>query len=345
MMHGIGLCISTGRAGTTYLAHLLQAAYGRDFPVFHEDIPYYQAKPRRYLWHLDAADFAAMRRDPDVAAYLQRIAAITAERPYIDIGHVATPLVPLVIATFPGRVRLLHLVREPVTSAASAVTFSLYAADRDHLVGPDYKHHPMPPNPIESRCAHPEARASWPAMTPFEKNLWRWAEYNLLALEIHARHPEVPYLKIVSEELFGDDLGVARRVAAFYGLPPRPLRRVPRGLRNATHPNLRVRFAVGPEWRRYDRYPYVLELAGRLGCPVPTAGLEAAMTKYAPPSARELALHRWLLRLTPTWWRQKLRRWVPRPGIGRDASWWVHRLLGRHGPIAPTTERSPSSRS
>src|ERR1700687_31251 len=201
-MNPIGLCMSTGRCGTTYLAHLLKAAYEPEFGIFHEDAPERTSKPNRYLRFFDEEDFAQMRADPDVADYLARFAKHLTARPLIELGNSIVPLVPLLIATFPGRIRILHLVRDPVTTAASFTTFLMYTQGLE--IGN------MPPDPIHTRCVHSEYAEAWEFMSPFEKNLWRWGEYNLLALEIHERHPELPYMKLTSDELFRDPLAARR---------------------------------------------------------------------------------------------------------------------------------------
>ena len=125
-MHPICLCFSTGRSGTTFLAHTLTATYHPEVDVFHEDISEFQSKPRCYLWSLDERDFAPMRKNLIIAAHLARVQQRSALRPYVDVGHTVTPLVSLLLATFPGRLRLLHLVRDPVEASASMAVRGMY---------------------------------------------------------------------------------------------------------------------------------------------------------------------------------------------------------------------------
>jgi hypothetical protein len=306
-MHQICLCLTTGRSGTTYLAHTLKATYHPNVDVFHEDIAEFQSKPRMNLWKLDESDFAPMRQDSFVAAHLSRIKERSNIRPYIDVGFPSMPLIPLILKTFEGRVRLLHLIRDPVTYAASMTTLGQYNPHMARTVGLGYL---QEPNPLETRCAHPEYASKWVAMTAFEKALWRWAEYNLLALAIHQRFPDVPYMRLTSESLF-KDADAPNRVAEFYGLPKKPLSPQPK-FRNATNPNLTVYHPVGDEWRTYVNYPYVLELAERLGVPVKKDNLEARMKKYAAPSQLDLWKYRWRIRFTRAWIRQKTKRLASR---------------------------------
>jgi|GEM_PF-3407280 len=310
-MHPIGLCLSTGRSGTTYLARALAATYGDTAHVFHEDIDDPQSKPRRYLHYRGPDDLAQLRSDPDIATHLARIERLAATDAYIDVGHPAMAIVPLVIATFPKRVRLVHLVREPVSVAASYTTMGQYDPNQADTVGLN----PWLPDPTVTRCAHPVPPDTWAAMTPFEKNLWRWGEYQLAAVEIHRDHPEVPFLRVSSDELFRTPDTVAR-IAAFYGLEPRSVVIPPRS-RNEANPNLTVMHSVGPEWKRYTDYPWILDLARELGVPVPVDGLEERMRRYAAPSAGELFRYRWRQRFTWTWIRNRLRRLFHRPPATR----------------------------
>ena len=302
-MHPICLCFSTGRSGTTFLAHTLTATYHPEVDVFHEDISEFQSNPRCYLWSLDERDFAPMRKNPIIAAHLARVQERSALRPYVDVGHTVTPLVSLLLATFPGRLRLLHLVRDPVEASASMAVRGMYHPRYEGMEGPAYN---LPPDPCQTRCAHPEYASRWQVMTPFEKNLWRWGEYHLLAMAIHERNPEVPYLRLPSENLFKDQ-SCSRIIADFFGLPKRDIVAQPT-YRNETHPNLTSSISIGDEWRRYVEYAYILDLATLLGVPVQQDGLDKKMKKYAAPTAWQIAKYRWKVRLTPQWWARKLRQ-------------------------------------
>ncbi|HEY7328471.1 MAG TPA: hypothetical protein VH592_12560 [Gemmataceae bacterium] len=290
------------------------------------------------------ADFAVMRQDPDIASLLTRIVAVSADRPYIDVGCTATPLVPLIIATFPGRVRLVHLVREPVSTAASCSTLGDYYPDS--TTRRDAFHYLEKPNPLESSCAHPVCPERWEQMSPFEKAMWRWAEYNLFALAVHERHPEVPYLRLRADRLFRDVRAVGE-VAEFYGLPTRILATQSLA-RNATNPNLTNCYPLGNEWRRYVEYPYILELAEQLDVAVDEAKLEKQMKKYAAPTCWELWKYRWRQRFTAHWVWSKVGRLgslVRKPGV-KGSEHHRHASIqegGRHlrGNVGNHTNRLP----
>jgi hypothetical protein len=163
-------------------------------------------------------------------------------------------------------------------------------------------------------------------MSPFERALWRWAEYNLFASAVRETYRDVPYLLVRADDLFRD-LEVVRQIAEFFGLPPRRLEPPQLQAQNSTNPNLTSKYPLGDEWRRYKEYPYILELAERLGVPVRLEGLERRMRKYAAPSRWELWKYRWRIRFTRDWWRRKVgrlgsscRRLFPSPSHSPDAA-------------------------
>jgi hypothetical protein len=312
-MHPICLSINTGRCGTTFLASALSATYP-EAACYHESVRDDVTNPRDYLWRFDEADFEGMRADPAVGAFLDRIADESRDRPFIDPGNNLSPLVPLIAATFPGRVRVLHLVRDPVLVAASFVNFTMYAEGTEHPERPGgWWNNSRPPNPRESRCAHPEYADRWDRMTPFEKNLWRWAEYNLYALEFHRRFPDVPFQTVVARQMFKQPAESLARVIDFYGLPTRAPILPPPDRQNAANPNLRHSFPVGPEWRRYEQYAYILDLARELGDACRPEEIAAKVPAYAAPTRWELFRYRLRYRLKPRFWAEKLARPMSRP--------------------------------
>ncbi len=297
----IGVCLSTGRAGTMYLEAVLVQTYGDVATIRHEDIKDRQSKPNEYLWLYDSEDVERIGRDRDVAAYLEHVDRSATDQPYIDVGHGNVPLLPLLIERFPDRIRLLHLVRDPVLVSASNVTMGQYCPDAASTVGENVGL----PHPGQPRCAHPEFAEQWNVMTPFEKNLWRWAEYNAFGVELHRRYPSVPYLLVPAQKMFGNAEQI-REIARFYELADRDPA-LPRKEVNAANPNLTTMHSVGDEWRRYVDYPHVLELAEQLGAPVKLDGLDVRMRKYAKPTPAELRRFRWRQRLTVHWLVSKLR--------------------------------------
>src|SRR5260370_39269981 len=100
-MNAICLCFSTGRSGSTFLAHTLKAAFDPEVEVFHEDVSEFQSKPGKYLWHTDRESLGEMRRDPAVAAHLKRVGELSRVRHYVDVGHPAISLIPLFLDAFP----------------------------------------------------------------------------------------------------------------------------------------------------------------------------------------------------------------------------------------------------
>jgi SEC-C motif len=200
--------LSTGRCGTQWLAKTLIDHYGDLLAVTHE--PYgHEYLPRQALRIDDPT------RWPTRALLDRHLGAIEQDlesKPYIECGWQCYGPLPYFAMRLAGRLRVVHLVRHPVPTAASLATHLLYHPRREQLTD---KALPMP---CDAGAAMPEYRERWATMSRFEKCLYFWAEINLLGLRLE-RELGVPWLRLRSENLFGGDgLG---RLLAFLELPRR----------------------------------------------------------------------------------------------------------------------------
>jgi hypothetical protein len=200
--------LSTGRCGTQWLAHVLDRVAGGRAEVRHEPLDD-DYKPRRMLAAGDPS-----RLDPELAEpildHVAQIEATLATRSYIECGHPSWSSLPYLLARFEGRVRVIHLVRHPVTTAWSWVTQQAYCPP----MGPHVKEKILL-SPFDAGVRFPAFRERWPALTPYEKALFYWAEVNALGLRLEAT-AGVPWLRLHFETLFRDDS--VRRLLAFAGL-------------------------------------------------------------------------------------------------------------------------------
>ncbi len=207
-MNAATFVLSTGRCGTQWLAKNLIDHYADLLAVTHE--PYkHDYLPRRLLGIDDPA------RWPTIALLDRHVAAIEQDlesKPYIECGWPCYGPLPYFARRLSGRVRVVHLVRHPVPTAASLLTHLLYHPRRGRLTGQAL------PMPCDAGVAMPEYHVRWAALSRFEKCLYFWAEINLLGLRLE-RQLGVPWLRLRSEDLFdGDGLD---RLLAFIGLPRR----------------------------------------------------------------------------------------------------------------------------
>jgi hypothetical protein len=203
------LFLSTGRCGTQWLAAGLRALCPSS-DVEHEPIgPLY--RPRRYFRCY--RDPGAILAEPEVASHLKRIAR--ASRPYVETGWPLFAALPLTVEALGERLRIVHLTRHPVPSAISHLAHNSYAGSpRD-----DAYTRLATLGPTDPRVLHPEYAARWHSLTPYEKCLFWWTEVHEFAIELAQRAPEVPLLRIKSEEVLSGRREPLERLLQFMGLP------------------------------------------------------------------------------------------------------------------------------
>lgn len=271
-MRVLGLALSPGRSGTTSLTALLRDLAPQGVHAWHEHLVPNDTLPGRFFRAWDGPRLDALEAHPPVRRFLSELEALDEDESWIDPGWSLYPLVPLLLRRYPGRVRLLHVLRHPVLAAASGAVHGGYAEAEEAELGiaPEAGHFPWSPGAF-----HPELSARWTRLTPFERHLFRVTEIHRFALEVHTRHPEVPFLQVRVEAL--SDPAVTRRILALYGLNAPAGVRVPRV--NENRRLARGARAVGSEWRRAAEHPWAVSLAARLGYDLRPEALEALAPK------------------------------------------------------------------
>lgn len=222
--------LSTGRTGTETLAALCRLS-NRVFAC-HEPTPLlYRLSKSAYdqpagegVWEALAAGFLTARDD-------QLRYALSCGRGYVETSPQGTFLAPAILASIPS-VRFLHLVRDPRDVVRSGMRRRWYAG------------HSMDETRITPRSGSSEA-ARWGSMTPFQKNVWLWAETNRWILEFCAGLPADRVLCVQAQRLFVGDPEVLRGLFAFIGSPMPTQRRIQRvlgkvlnGQRNGSFPSV-----------------------------------------------------------------------------------------------------------
>lgn len=250
----ISVFITTGRCGTQWLADNLAAVYADRAAVTHEPLgPAYH--PRRYLRQDE--DTALLSR-PDVAAHFRRIRSTSALRHYVETGWPVFAAIPLFLRMFPGRVRIVHLVRHPVPTALSHMVHQCYGGspredEYTRLATLD----PSCPGVVQAGY-----RSRWHRMTPYERCLFWWTEVHLYAQELQAREQHAPWLTVRYEDLFGDGPAELARLVDFLHLPQRErlFRRRSLHVDRWAH-----RTEIDFDWRQIERHPGTLAVAAGLG--------------------------------------------------------------------------------
>jgi hypothetical protein len=244
--------VSTGSCGTNWVAQGLRDSY-RGIDVEHEALgPLY--RPRQYFRRYDEPE--AILEVPEVASHVERVEHASA--PYVETGWPLFPVVPLLAARLPDRLRVVHLTRHPVPSALSHLARRRYAGSpRNDAYTRMATLGPTDPNVFQWTYAKP-----WDRLSPYEKCLFWWTEVHLFALELPGRIEAVPVLRISAEEIVSGDRDALEQLLEFIGLPWRdrwldqavpPVHRWPRLAADAADP-LEV-----------HRHPTTVELARELG--------------------------------------------------------------------------------
>lgn len=273
-------------------------------PLIHD------ARPRHLFRCYDAELQDLALADPEIGGFVRGVARTSEDKPVLLFGNTLSHLAPVFRRVLGDRLRLLHLHRDPVITAAS-----IWVKTRPewwHLRSYDEDPYGVRISPFDPHVRFVSYRDRWETLSLFERILYQWLERHTAALEAHDRMPGIPFLSLRSEDLFADPLATIDRLAEFVGLDPpeRASREAPR--RNATWDRtLEVR-PIGDAWRAYRSHPEVLELAERLGHPHDPADLERQMERYQLPGG----LMPWIRHRTGYWeLRDRASHWLRGRGI------------------------------
>ena len=250
-MNAATFVLSTGRCGTQWLAQNLADHYGDLLAVTHE--PHNREYlPRQLLGIDDPA------RWPSIALIDSHIAAIEqdlASKSYVECGWPCYGPLRYFVKRLSGQVRVVHLVRHPVPTAASMVTHLCYHSRTDQLSEKALL------TPSDGGVAMPEYAERWASLSRFEKCLYFWGEIALLALR-YERQLGVPWLRVRCEDMFSGD--ALDRVLAFIGLPRREAMYAARQTKFDSYP-MGTNVRLEAELPAIHNHPRILELARQFG--------------------------------------------------------------------------------
>ena len=201
---------SSGRCGTQWLAKYLSENYADLSVIIHEPLYTYYL-PRQLLGMEDLTKSDNWELILDHAGRIeQHLGTIS----YIECGWPCFAAVRYFAERFKGRIRVVHLTRHPVLTAASMVTHHYYQSDTrlDQLAETALL------TPFDAGARFPGYRDRWDEYKPFEKCLYLWAEIHALGLHLEDTL-DVPWLRLKYEDLFKED-GLDRFLG-FLGLPRR----------------------------------------------------------------------------------------------------------------------------
>jgi hypothetical protein len=182
---------------------------------------------------LFAEAFLTARRDFLAAASERR-------KGYVETSPQVTFLGPVIRKAIEG-VKFIHLIRDPKRVVRSAMRRNWY---HGHFMD-NVRIRPL----LDSA-----ADQKWPSWSPFEKNLWLWAETNRWIKAFLADLPAGSYLTLTSEDLFGAQAETTEAFYQFLGVarPPEAL------IRRVLHHKLNAQ-SSGTFPRACNWSPHILE--------------------------------------------------------------------------------------
>lgn len=265
--------LSTGRCGTQWLARNLRAVVGEAATIRHEPI-YLDWWPRQLL---GLGDPARLEDSAPLQRHLAYIDDTLRQRPYVECGWPCYGAVPYLLRRYAGRVRIVHLVRHPLSTAWSLTTHNWYSfpprfkfiAERGEL------------SPFDAGTRLTQYRQRWETLSAFDRCLYFWGEIHSLGLALEAESG-VPWLRLRYEELFPGGEGLAP-LTAFLGLGDAVLLR-----QRLEQREDRVSFQASgrPESGGLERHPELAALARRLGYDPAAAPEPDLAARYAAPTRR-----------------------------------------------------------
>ena len=187
--------ISTGRCATQWFAKSLATHYHDLAIVRHEPLQMeYQTRYYFRAYHRnEKVEFSKAIRN-----HLAFVGHTIENYHYIEAGWPVYGVLPFILSQLKGRVKLVHLYRNPMRVAASLATHRVYnrAEWAEELaISPDDD------GVVQSYLA----RDQWNSMSEFEKCLFWWTEVNHFALAIHRNFATIPWLSLKYEHVFSEN--------------------------------------------------------------------------------------------------------------------------------------------
>lgn len=240
---------STGRCGTQWLTEKLSLLYPNQ-QIVHEPLSFhYRPDLNTELLPLSCNKELIQQHLSEIQQHLNR------GRSYIETGFPCWRHLEWFRQQLNGRVRLIHLHRDPLDTVHSLLKINAF-------VPPFVPHLPLKnlflPNPEQGYLA--EWHELWPLLNPAEKNLWYWTEVQAKALQLRQNWPAEDWLELSFDHLFSATTEQA--LTEFFG---------PEAVADAASPGLVDQYGAGAialcaiEFPLLQKVPAIKQVAERLG--------------------------------------------------------------------------------
>lgn len=250
----VAFFIATARSGTQWTADRIST---------NPDLLHVEHEPLRYAY-----DSRHCLRNPDmlkqvvarqeVVSHFDRIDEIN-ERgvSYVEVGFPPYAMAPALRERFGERLRLVHLLRDPVRVAASLVTHRWYVEEgRAHLM------ERMGLTPFDIGATFTRYTDKWDEMSAYEKGLFLWAEVHSFGLEQERVSAEGSFRRFRFEELVSSP-ALFQQLQAFLGLPS--LEPIDTDSARRVTDRYRLKTSLDIPWESINDYPEIVDLALEFG--------------------------------------------------------------------------------
>lgn len=202
--HPCVFVLSTGRVGSETLAHL--AGLAKNIISYHEPLPKLFALSKlayelskKFNTDIDLEKIFTEAFVTSRSHLIQN--SLFCGQGYIETGPDPTFLAPIILEAIP-EARFIHLVRNPEKVVQSGALRHWYDGH-----GMDYSR--IIPDP-SSRFGK-----TWVEFSPYEKNLWLWAETNRWILDFSQSISPDKYLLLQSEDVFSANESAINKMYQF----------------------------------------------------------------------------------------------------------------------------------
>ena len=269
----IVLTISPGRSGTKFLFNTFRENYSNEGEFLHELLDQGDSKPAIYHRCFDDHLLNQLSHEPAISRVVSDWSEKSAKKPIVEFGWTMSHLAPLIYREFGARLKVLNVVRHPIAQAASTAIQGAYK---------EYKSEDWAITPLHPQSRFKSYSKTWNDMFVFEKCLFRWMEVVAYSEELKERFPEIQFMTVKSEDFFRSKKTIAE-IADFMGFEnDRKIELSPK--KNEIQLFNLERRPIGAEWKRYDKFPELVKLAGTYGFDMSESFVEELISRYQLPS-------------------------------------------------------------
>jgi len=265
------LTITTGRSGSKYIYDNLINNHSGGY-IYHELLHAMFGNAGAYFRSYQIYDQELILNAPYIERLVKFYKSKLVSSPVVDFGWTMSALVPALYSVFNSRLKVLSIVRHPISVAASSTTIGLYTKNshEDYLVYPHSK-----------GARFKDYEKMWDSLNSFEKCLYRWFEITNYSYEIKKVYPDLEVMYVRSEDFF-NNVDLLYSVYNFSGF------NIARNFKltnisNEINPSEVEINPLKNDWKTYSKHLDIIKFAESLGYNMNEDYVEKLVNKYDVP--------------------------------------------------------------